>query len=278
MDTNRVADPNSNDRAKRLSLPILHTEPPDQAFFEEYEKKEKCGIFGVWGTKDASQICFQGLFSQQHRGQESAGIAVTDGKKELRGHTGMGLVSQVFTPRNLKEDLAGTGAIGHVRYSTTGESRLCNAQPLMRQYMLGPVAVAHNGNLINAQLLRRIYEEHGHIFQSTTDTEIIVHLLAKPTHMDKPDPLPHVLLHLQGAFSLVFLFPDHIEACRDLWGIRPLSLGRLSNTYWSRILRGKSTPLRLNGISGCSSFTNVLKSFVMPRPMAGPGKSSHQVM
>jgi amidophosphoribosyltransferase len=198
---------------------------------EDYEKKEKCGLFGIWGLKEASQVCYQGLFAQQHRGQESAGIVVTDGT-QLNGHIGMGLVSQVFTPRLLREDLAGKAAIGHVRYSTTGSSKLCNAQPLLRQYRLGPVAVAHNGNLINAQLLRQQYEEHGHIFQSTTDTEIIVHLLAKPTHAQKHDPLPHVLKHLQGAFSLLFLFPDRIEACRDPWGIRPLALGKTAEGIW----------------------------------------------
>ena len=158
-------------------------------------------------------------------------MAVSDGK-DLNGHTGMGLVSQVFTPRMLREELAGNGAIGHVRYSTTGSSKLCNAQPLLRQYRLGPVAVAHNGNLINAQLLRQQYEEHGHIFQSTTDTEIIVHLLAKPTHAQKHDPLPHVLKHLQGAFSLLFLFPDRIEACRDPWGIRPLAIAKTADGHW----------------------------------------------
>ncbi len=198
---------------------------------DEYEKKEKCGLFGVWGTAEASQICYQGLFAQQHRGQESAGIAVTDGTT-INGHTGMGLVSQVFSPRLLREELAGPAAIGHVRYSTTGSSKLCNAQPLLRQYRLGPVAVAHNGNLINAQLLRQQYEEHGHIFQSTTDTEIIVHLLAKPTHAQKHDPLPHVLKHLQGAYSLLFLFPDRMEAARDPWGIRPLVLGRMPGGQW----------------------------------------------
>lgn len=203
---------------------------PDD-LLEEYEKKEKCGLFGVWGMTEASQVCYQGLFAQQHRGQESAGIAVTDGV-QLNGHTGMGLVSQVFSPRLLREELAGSAAIGHVRYSTTGSSKLCNAQPLLRQYRLGPVAVAHNGNLINAQLLRHQYEEHGHIFQSTTDTEIIVHLLAKPTHAQKHDPLPHVLKHLQGAYSLLFLFPDRMEAARDPWGIRPLAIGRMPDGQW----------------------------------------------
>ena len=225
-----------------LPLPLFPRENPGGArtpdvssaeleLFEEYEKKEKCGLFGIWGPKESSQIAYQGLFAQQHRGQESAGIVVTDGA-QLHGHTGMGLVSHVFTQRMLREDLAGFAAIGHVRYSTTGSSKLCNAQPLLRQYLLGPIAVAHNGNLINAQLLRRQYEEHGHIFQSTTDTEIIVHLLAKPTHVDKHDPLLHVMRHLQGAFSLLLLFPDRMEAVRDPWGIRPLVLGKTADGHW----------------------------------------------
>jgi amidophosphoribosyltransferase len=215
-----------------VSLPLF-PDPREtaEALFREYEKKEKCGLFGIWGPRESSQICYQGLFAQQHRGQESAGIVVSDGTT-LQGHAAMGLVSQVFTPRMLREDLAGHAAIGHVRYSTTGSSKLCNAQPLLRQYLMGPVAVAHNGNLINAQLLRQQYEEHGHIFQSTTDTEIIVHLLAKPTHVDKHDPLPHVLRHLQGAFSLLFLFPNRIEAARDPWGIRPLVLGKAHDGHW----------------------------------------------
>ena len=213
-------------------LPLFPPQPrPAAASHEDYEKKEKCGLFGVWGPKDASQLCYQGLFAQQHRGQESAGMVVSDGVT-LNGHAGMGLVSQVFNPRMLREDLAGHAAVGHVRYSTTGSSKLCNAQPLLREYLMGPVAVAHNGNLINAQLLRRQYEEHGHIFQSTTDTEIIVHLLAKPTHVDKHDPLPHVLRHLQGAYSLIFLFPNRIEAVRDPWGIRPLVIGRTPEGHW----------------------------------------------
>ncbi len=199
--------------------------------YDEYEKKEKCGVFGIWGSKESSEICYQGIFAQQHRGQESAGIAVTTGT-DLNGHTGMGLVSQVFKPRMLKEELAGHAAIGHVRYSTTGSSKLCNAQPLLRQYSMGPVAIAHNGNLVNANLLRAEYEAHGHIFQSTTDTEMIVHLLAKPSHVEKSDPLLHVLQHLQGAFSLLFLFVDRIEACRDPWGIRPLVIGKTHDGHY----------------------------------------------
>lgn len=199
---------------------------------DEYEKKEKCGVFGIWGTKDASQLCYAGLFAQQHRGQESAGIVVAN-EKEMVAHLGMGLVSQIFTPRILAEELAGTAAIGHVRYSTTGASRIANAQPLLRRYLCGQVAIAHNGNLINAHLIRQEYEEAGHIFQSTTDTEAIVHLLAKPAHVSRPDPLACALRHLQGAFSLVVLYPDRLEACRDPWGIRPLALGRLPGGQWA---------------------------------------------
>ena len=195
------------------------------------EKKEKCGIFAIWGTPQASNITFQALFAQQHRGQESAGIAVSNGH-DVEGHTGMGLVAQVFTPRILREQLSGHAAIGHVRYSTTGSSQLCNAQPILNRMRLGPLAVAHNGNLINASKIRGEYEEHGSIFQSSTDTEVIVHMLAKPTHATKPDPLAHVLRHLQGAFSLVFLFLNRIEAARDPWGIRPLSIGQMPEGQW----------------------------------------------
>lgn len=202
------------------NLPILDS--------DDIEKKEKCGVFGVWGTTQAAAITYAGIFAQQHRGQESAGIAVADGK-DIRGHAGMGLVSQVFTQRMFNEELIGHGAIGHVRYSTTGSSKLCNAQPLLRQYFMGPVAVAHNGNLINAGAIREEFESRGHLFQSTTDTEIIVHLLAKPSHVGRDDPLAHVLRHLQGAYSLLFLFPDRIEAARDPWGVRPLVLGRLKD-------------------------------------------------
>ncbi len=187
------------------------------------EKKDKCGVFGVWGAPDAAHLTYVGMFAQQHRGQESAGIAVTDGVM-LNAHTGMGLVPEVFTPAVLSK-LKGTAAIGHNRYSTTGSSRACNAQPLLEEYIGGQVALAHNGNLINATLLRRDYEERGHIFHTTTDTEVIVHLLASH-HLSKSDPIAEAMTHLQGAYSLVFLFNDRIEALRDPWGWRPLVLGK----------------------------------------------------
>ena len=188
--------------------------------------KESCGLFGIFGDAEAVQKIFFGLHSLQHRGQESAGIASSDGEF-INCYTGMGTVRRVF--RNSSQILAKLSnpiAIGHVRYSTTGASKIVNSQPLLSEYSRGQVAVAHNGNLINALLLRDEYEAYGSIFKSTSDTEVITHLLAKPTHVSNPDPLAHVLNHLQGAYSLLFLFADRIEATRDPYGIRPLCIGQ----------------------------------------------------
>jgi len=190
--------------------------------------KHKCGVFGVWGPSDAAQRIYIGLYAQQHRGQESAGIATSDGER-LRAHAGMGLVSEVFTSQVL-ERLPGKGGIGHNRYSTTGSSMACNAQPLLENYVGGQVAVAHNGNLGTAQRLRAMYEERGHIFHTSSDTEVIIHLLAAH-HLSKQDPLLEILSHLQGAYSLVFLFKDRVEAARDPWGWRPLVLGRTHDGF-----------------------------------------------
>ena len=190
------------------------------------EKKEYCGLFGIFGDDEAVQKTYFGLHSLQHRGQESAGIASSDGKT-LQCYAGMGTVRRVFRGgRNIFDKLPGRTAIGHVRYSTTGTSRAVNCQPLMAEYSQGQVAMAHNGNLINAARLRDEYEAYGSIFKSTSETEIITHLLAKPTHVSHLDPLAHVLNHLQGAYSLLFLFADRIEAARDPFGIRPLCIGQ----------------------------------------------------
>ncbi|MGA2915574.1 MAG: amidophosphoribosyltransferase [Sedimentisphaerales bacterium] len=190
------------------------------------DKKENCGLFGIFGDADAAEKTFFALHSLQHRGQESAGIATSD-SQTISCHTGMGQVGRVFRGgRDILGMLKNPIAIGHVRYSTAGGRNLANAQPLLSEYSRGQVAVAHNGNLINASLLRDEYEAYGHIFKSTSDTEIIIHLLAKPTHVAKPDPLGHVLNHLQGAYSLLFLFPDRIEAARDPYGVRPLCIGK----------------------------------------------------
>ena len=188
--------------------------------------RHHCGLFGVFGHEDAAHLTQLGLYAQQHRGQESAGIVTTnDSDDRLHRHAGLGLVNEVFNPRVL-ESIRGNVAIGHVRYSTTGSCTEGNAQPLLFSYAGGQVAVAHNGNLINAALLRRKYEEKGHIFQTTSDTEVIIHLLAEPAHQSKPRPLNHVLNHLQGAYSLLLLFPDRMVAVRDPLGFRPLCIGR----------------------------------------------------
>jgi len=207
------------------------------------EKKESCGLFGIFGDREAVQKTFFGLYSLQHRGQESAGIASSNGDT-LQCYTGMGTVGRVFRKGSgILERLAGTApdedghhqakpnqiAIGHVRYSTTGSSKAVNSQPLLCEYSRGQVALAHNGNLINARLLRDEYEAYGSIFKSTCDTEIITHLLAKPSHVAKQDPLAHVLNHLQGAYCLVLLYPDRIEAARDPYGVHPLCVGKGPN-------------------------------------------------
>ena len=186
--------------------------------------RHHCGLFGIWGDEKAVFLAQLGLYAQQHRGQESAGIVSTNGEQLLR-HAGLGLVNEVFNQRNLNR-IRGRVAIGHVRYSTTGSCTESNAQPLLFRFAGGQVAIAHNGNLINAALLRQNYEKVGHIFQTTSDTEVIIHLLAKPTHQNKKNPLNHVLNHLQGAYSLLLLFPDRMVAARDPLGFRPLCLGR----------------------------------------------------
>ena len=192
----------------------------------EYEPRENCGLFGIFGDPEAVQKTYFGLHSLQHRGQESAGIASSNGEL-IHCYTGTGMVRRVFrSGSGLLEKLANPIAIGHVRYSTAGSSKAINNQPFLSEYSHGQVAVAHNGNIINAAFLRDEYEAYGSIFKSTTDTEIIIHLLAKPSHASKPDPLAHMLNHLQGAYCLLFLFDNRIEAVRDPYGIRPLCIGQ----------------------------------------------------
>lgn len=225
---------------RQISLPVVQPAPTGRgtgrglplggSFAEgllvDSPPKEKCGVFGVWGGPNSVMLSYLGLYAQQHRGQESAGIAVSDGER-LTGITGMGLVAEVFQPEDLEEleHVGGRGAIAHNRYSTAGGSLSCNAQPLIESYIGGQIAVAHNGNLINGELLRSRFEEAGHLFHTTSDTEVIIHLLASPQQQRAVDPMAATLRHLQGAFSLVMLYPDRIEAARDPWGWRPLVLG-----------------------------------------------------
>ena len=189
---------------------------------------DKCGVFGVFGHPQAAEFTYVGLHAQQHRGQESAGICSSDGNRIDR-HAGMGLVSEVFRDPRVIERLKNPIAIGHVRYSTTGSAHSVNAQPMLVEHFGGQVAVGHNGDLINAAALRHEYEAAGSIFHTTTDTEVILHMLARASHESRPDPLARVLNALQGAFSLVFLWSDRIVAARDPWGIRPLCIGRLDD-------------------------------------------------
>jgi len=188
----------------------------------------ECGVFAVFGHPNAAVLTYYGLFALQHRGQESAGIATADGANTaFHRHVAMGLVSQVFAPADL-ERLKGTRAIGHVRYSTTGSSNLKNAQPLMGECSRGQIAIGHNGNLVNAAALRDELEQGGSMFQTSVDSEIILHLLAQP--QDASGVLG-ALRKLQGAFSLVVMTESQIIGVRDPFGFRPLALGKLDGAY-----------------------------------------------
>ncbi|MBK7405615.1 MAG: amidophosphoribosyltransferase [Phycisphaerales bacterium] len=213
------------------------------------DAREKCGVFGIWNHPQAVQLSYLGLYAQQHRGQESAGIAVSDGQS-LTASTGMGLVSDVFNARSLREleSRCRVGAIGHNRYSTAGGSRSCNAQPLLESFVGGQVALAHNGNLINAMAHRDRFEQAGHLFHTTGDTEVIIHLLASPEQQSQSDPLAATLRRLQGAFSLVFLFADRLEVARDPWGWRPLVLGRIQHANGvSHVVASETVALHVVG-------------------------------
>lgn len=185
-----------------------------------------CGLFGIYNVPDAAAKTFLGLFALQHRGQESAGIVASDGKK-VRSKKGMGLVTEVFQKADL-DVLPGHIAIGHVRYSTTGSSRVVNIQPLVVDYSQGLMAVAHNGNLVNARTLRDEYEAFGSIFQTSTDSEVIVHLMAYPEHAGRKDCLGHCLRLIKGAYSFLFMTRDTLIGARDPQGFRPLVLGRIT--------------------------------------------------
>jgi len=187
-----------------------------------------CGVFGIFGHPEAANLTYLGLHALQHRGQESAGIVTSDGS-QLALFRGMGHVIDVFPPEQIAR-LKGDVAIGHVRYSTAGGSMLKNAQPIAVDYSRGSIAVAHNGNLTNAEALRERLEARGSIFQSTSDTEVIVHLVAISTQRAHEDRVADALSQVQGAYSLVCLTPTALIAVRDPLGIRPLCLGKLSET------------------------------------------------
>jgi len=193
------------------------------------EPHESCGLVGVFNVPSAADYLYTGLFAQQHRGQEGAGIVVSDNGK-FRYHKGAGHVHDVFTPENIAA-LKGSLGIGHVRYSTTGASRPQNVQPLVAECVDGMWAIAHNGNLTNASDLRRNYQHSGSIFQTTTDSEVLIHLLADPHYRNRCQHVGRALAELRGAFSFLLMTRDSVFAARDPLGFRPLSIGSLDGGY-----------------------------------------------
>jgi len=192
--------------------------------------REECGVFGVLNHRDAANIAYLGLYALQHRGQESAGIASMQAEgRQIFVEKEMGHVADVFTPERLSR-LPGDVAIGHVRYSTAGGSALCNAQPIFASTAKGPLALAHNGNLVNGDQLRRELEAQGAIFNTTSDSEVIVHLIARSGEPDLERALIDALSKVSGAFSIVLLAPGRIYAARDPHGFRPLVVGRLGES------------------------------------------------
>lgn len=196
--------------------------------FDDY-LKDKCGVFGIFGHKDAARLTYLGLYALQHRGQESAGIVTSDGRL-VREHKGMGLVSEVFN-EEIISSLSGSIAIGHTRYSTTGSSNIKNAQPFLVETLSGHIAVAHNGNLVNALTLRKRLEKEGAIFQSSMDSEIVIHAIAHSKKKGFKEKVKDGISRLQGAFSMALLVEDSIIAVRDPRGFRPLSLAKLDGAY-----------------------------------------------
>jgi len=191
--------------------------------------KDECGIFGTYGNPRASNLTYLGLYALQHRGQESAGIASSDGYSIYR-YAGMGEVNNVFRQEHI-DNLKGTMAVGHNRYSTTGSSFLRNAQPFRADSILGPIVLAHNGNLTNAGKLRHELEEKGHIFQTSIDSEVIVHLMARSGIKKFREALFVALGQIKGAYSLLVMNKNTIYAIRDPHGFRPLVLGELNGSY-----------------------------------------------
>jgi amidophosphoribosyltransferase len=191
--------------------------------------KDECGVFGVFGHPEAANLTYLGLYALQHRGQESGGIVASDAIR-LRAERGMGYVADIFGGDVLAR-LVGTSAIGHVRYSTAGESGLANAQPLLIECVHGQIAVCHNGNLVNQRELRDELSRQGAIFQTSSDTEVFLHLYARSKARGVEQALVNTVTQVQGAFSLLFLTNDSLVAVRDPHGFRPLALGQLDGAW-----------------------------------------------
>lgn len=205
--------------------------------------KEECGLFGIYNSTDAAAHTALGLHALQHRGQEAAGIVVYDGE-QFHSHRAMGLVGDHFNSQKVMNRLEGHVAIGHVRYSTSGDTALRNVQPLFAEFKFGGLAVCHNGNLTNAYSVRRDLVQRGCLFQSTSDTETIIHLIAKSEYGRVIDRLADALSHIEGAYSLVAITQKKLIGVRDPMGVRPLVLGRLGDSY---ILTSESCALDIIG-------------------------------
>lgn len=223
---------------------------------------EECGVFGIYDHDSAAQLTYLGLHALQHRGQESAGMCASDGEKWYK-HRGMGLVSEAFGKGDL-EKFSGHIAIGHTRYTTAGSSKIENAQPLFFRYAQGSMAVAHNGNLVNAAVLRKELEEKGSIFQTTSDTEVIAHLIARSQNKDLPNAVRDALQHIKGAYALLVMNEKQLLIALDPNGLRPLSLGRVGDAicvasetcafdiigaeYWREVQPGELIVVDENGV------------------------------
>jgi amidophosphoribosyltransferase len=190
---------------------------------------DECGVFGILGHGEAAKLTYLGLYALQHRGQEAAGIASSDGL-DVYSHKALGHVQEIFTPGVISR-LPGGAAIGHTRYSTAGDTTLMNAQPVVIDCNKGKLALGHNGNLTNALEVRRRLEHRGSIFQTTSDTEVIVHLIARSAARNLPGAIVDALNQVEGAYSLVMLARDELYAIRDPRGFRPLNLGRLDGSW-----------------------------------------------
>src|SRR6201994_3028824 len=206
----------------------LELDDDTNASDERFDKlREECGVMAIYGHPEAARYTYMGLYALQHRGQESAGIATADGQK-ITDTKGMGLVSEIFTDDVLAK-LPGELAIGHTRYSTTGDSALLNAQPISVESTKGLIAIAHNGNLVNLGTARERLQRDGALFQTTSDSEIIVQLIAHSKATTLVDAMADSLSQVDGAFSIVMMTRNRIFAARDPHGFRPLSMGRIRN-------------------------------------------------
>ncbi|HOK49123.1 MAG TPA: class II glutamine amidotransferase, partial [Sedimentibacter sp.] len=203
----------------------------DFEFIGDDKLHEECGVVGVYSENPqiTSQLIYYGLFALQHRGQESAGIAINTGSK-IEYHKDMGLVADVLS-QDVVNKYSGKIAIGHVRYSTSGESEKQNAQPLVVRYKLGTIALAHNGNLVNADSLRSILEDDGVIFQTTTDSEVVANMVARHYRGDIVRSIKNVTEIVKGAYAFVFMTDKELIGVRDNYGLRPLCLGKREDGY-----------------------------------------------